>query len=157
MKADDSKHIVQEFYRHFGRADVDGMAAMLGDDLEWWVLSKPHLFSLAGTRKKPEMLQLWESIFELLDGPMTMDIVGLVVEDDKVAVELRSHATTKAGKIYENDYHMLFAIRGGQIVKAREYTDLLYINDVFGSHGPRTNIDERTAETAVTDRERTSR
>jgi len=64
---------------------------------------------------------------------MRMDVVGMVAEGDQVAAELRAHAVTKAGRTYDNRYHMLYTLRDGQIAAVREFTDLMTIQDVFYS------------------------
>jgi ketosteroid isomerase-like protein len=34
--------------------------------------------------------------------------------------------------VYENEYHMLFTLRRGQIVEVKEYADTLLIANMFG-------------------------
>lgn len=63
---------------------------------------------------------------------LDMQIVSMIGERDDVAAEARSHATTKTGKVYQNEYFILFTIRDGKISKVREYTDLLHVLEVFG-------------------------
>jgi ketosteroid isomerase-like protein len=61
-----------------------------------------------------------------------MTVIGMVAEEDKVAAEICSHAELTDGKLYENQYQMLFTLRQGKIVEAREYTDTLLIAHLFG-------------------------
>jgi ketosteroid isomerase-like protein len=61
-----------------------------------------------------------------------MTVIGLVAEGDKVAAEIRSHAELTDGRIYENQYHMLFTLRQGKIAEVKEYADTLLIARMFG-------------------------
>ena len=63
---------------------------------------------------------------------LDMQIVSIIGEGDIVAAETRSHATTRKGRVYENEYTLFFTIRDGKIAKVREYTDLLHVLEVFG-------------------------
>ena len=38
----------------------------------------------------------------------------------------------KDGRVYENQYHMLFTFRQGKIVEVKEYADTLLIAHMFG-------------------------
>nr|WP_275425954.1 nuclear transport factor 2 family protein [Salinicola peritrichatus] len=71
-------------------------------------------------------------LYASLQGGLKMEVVGMIAEDDRVAAEIRSYATTKTGKIYENDYHMIFRIRAGKIAEVKEYTDLMHATEIFG-------------------------
>ncbi len=131
MSIEDNKRLIERFNAHFEHSDIDGAMALLSDDCIWWVNAKPHLFPVAGDQTKNEYAELMHEIHASLEGGMRREVVGMVAEGDRVAAELRVHAVTKAGKTYDNRYHMLYTIRDGRISGAREYTDLLAINEVF--------------------------
>jgi ketosteroid isomerase-like protein len=140
MSIQDNKRIVADYLARFGRADIQGVLAVMADDATWWVNGRPELYPDAGTRTKAEMAEAWRELYELLDGPLTMDPLSMVAEDDHVAAEVRSQAVTKTGRVYENYYHMLFTIRDGKIFGVREYTDLLHPLAVFARRGtPKPN------------------
>ncbi|HEV2560296.1 MAG TPA: nuclear transport factor 2 family protein [Microvirga sp.] len=63
---------------------------------------------------------------------LEMTVIGRVAEGDKVAAEIRSHADLADGRVYENQYHMLFTIRHGKNVEVKEYPDTLLIAKIFG-------------------------
>lgn len=46
-------------------------------------------------------------------------------------VEAESHGETARGKLYHNQYHFLFEIRGGQIQAVREYLDTMHAKEVL--------------------------
>jgi uncharacterized protein len=131
MSIQDNKQLVERFNAHFEHSDIDGAMALLTDDCVWWVNAKPHLFPVAGDKTKTEYGDLMREIHASLEGGMRREVLGMVAEGDRVAAELRAYAVTKAGKVYDNRYHMLYTIRDGRIAAAREYTDLLAVKEVF--------------------------
>ena len=128
----DNKELVERFTSLFAQSDIDAVLGMMTEDATWWVNGKAHLNPGSGTKTKPDMARILENLYGQLIGGLRMDVAGIVAEGDKVAAELRSHATTTTGKIYENDYHMLFTVRDGKIAKVREYTDHMHANEIFG-------------------------
>jgi ketosteroid isomerase-like protein len=132
MTIQDNKQTVLRFLGHFEDAAISSLSDAMTDDASWWILGKPHLFSSAGTKSKADMERIWGSLFSQMKDGLKMTAIGLVAEDEKVAVEIRSHADLTDGRIYENEYHMLFTLREGKIVEVREYADTLLIADMFG-------------------------
>jgi ketosteroid isomerase-like protein len=70
----------------------------------------------------------------LVANPRKVEIVGLVAEADRVAVELRSEFHF-GDRIYANEYHDLFVLREGRIVHGREYFDTGKVAAFFGPLG----------------------
>jgi ketosteroid isomerase-like protein len=104
----------------------------MDEDATWWILGKPHLFPSAGTKSKADMERIWGGLFRHMKDGLEMTVIGMVAEGDKVAAEIRSHAKLTDGRLYENQYHMLFTLRQGKIVEVREYADTLLIVHLFG-------------------------
>jgi ketosteroid isomerase-like protein len=132
MSTEDNKQIVREFCDHFRTSNVDGLIDAMTEDATWWVNGKPNLFSSAGTKTKAEAASMFRNMFSAYTTGLDMKIINMVGEGDSVAAEARSRATTKLGKIYENEYFFLFKIRDGKIAIVREYTDLMYVQETFG-------------------------
>lgn len=131
MSIESNKRAVAEFNRLFEHSEIDAILDLMTDDATWWINGKPDLFPVTGTKTKAEYGAILREIHASLQGGMRMEVVGMVAEGDQVAAELRAHAVTQAGKTYEGSYHMLYAIRDGKIARAREYADLMNIDDVF--------------------------
>lgn len=132
MSTEENKRIVREFMSLFERSAFVEMLDMMAEEATWTIVGKPHLFASAGVKTKGQMASIWEDLYETLDGGLQMKVIGMVAEDDRIAAEVRSHATTKSGKIYDNDYHFLIAVRDGKIARIKEYTDLMHASEVFG-------------------------
>jgi hypothetical protein len=104
----------------------------MSEDATWWILGKPQLFPGAGTKSKADMERIWGSLFSHMKEGLEMTVIGMVAEGDKVAAEIRSYADLTDGRVYENQYHMLFTVRQGKIVEVKEYADTLLIASMFG-------------------------
>ena len=76
--------------------------------------------------------RIWSNLFGHMQDGLEMTVIGMVAEENKVAAEIRSYADLTDGRVYENQYHMLFTLRHGKIVEVREYADMLLIANMFG-------------------------
>ncbi|MDE3820027.1 nuclear transport factor 2 family protein [Sinorhizobium meliloti] len=132
MSVEDNKRVVREFCDHFRKSNAEGLIDGMTDDATWWVNGKPHLFPSSGTKTKDEAAKMFRNMLSAYTDGLDMRIVSIIGEGDIVAAETRSHAITKTGKVYENEYAFLFTIRDGKVAKVREYTDLLHVMEVFG-------------------------
>lgn len=132
MSVEDNKRVVREFCDQFKTSNADGLIDAMTEDATWWVNGKPHLFASSGTKTKDEAARMFRTMLSAYTDGLDMQIVSIIGEGDIVAVETRSHATTKSGKVYENEYAILFTIRNGKIARVREYTDLLHVLEVLG-------------------------
>ncbi|MDX0585348.1 nuclear transport factor 2 family protein [Sinorhizobium medicae] len=132
MSVEDNKRVAREFCDHFRKSNAEGLIDGMTDDATWWVNGKPHLFPSSGTKTKEEAAKMFRNMLSAYTDGLDMRIVSIIGEGDIVAAETRSHAITKTGKVYENEYAFLFTIRDGKVAKVREYTDLLHVMEVFG-------------------------
>ena len=132
MSIEDNKQTVREYLAHFKNAAVTDLLDAMSEDATWWILGKPHLFSSAGTKSKADMERIWGNLFGSMKDGLEMSVIGMVAERDKVAAEIRSRADLMDGRVYENQYHMLFTLRQGKIVEVKEYADTLLIASMFG-------------------------
>lgn len=131
MNIQENKQMVLQFCGHFKRAAITDLLNALSEDATWWILGKPHLFPGAGTKSKADMERIWGNLFGHMRDGLEMSVIGMVAEGDKVAVEIRSHADLMDGRVYENEYHMLFTFRQAKIVEVKEYADTLLIAKSF--------------------------
>ena len=62
---------------------------------------------------------------------LTLRVLGLTAEEDRVAMEADSYLENKAtGRTYNNFYHYFFKIRDGQLTLYKEYQDTLHLFDL---------------------------
>ncbi|TXC71296.1 nuclear transport factor 2 family protein [Sphingomonas ginsenosidivorax] len=127
-----NKEVVQAYMDLFGRADIDGLLAMMTEDATWTIVGKPHLFAGVGEKSRGEIENIWRKLYAGIDGGLDMAVTGMIAEGDQVAVEVVSHAQLTNGTVYENAYHFLVTVRDGRIAAVKEYTDLMHAAEIFG-------------------------
>jgi ketosteroid isomerase-like protein len=131
MTVQENKQAVLDFCAHFKKAALPDLLDAMSEDATWWIVGKPHLFPGAGTKSKADMKRIWGNLFAHMKDGLDMNVIGMIAEGDKVAAEIRSHADLTDGRVYENQYHMLFTLRRGKIVEVKEYADTLLIASMF--------------------------
>jgi ketosteroid isomerase-like protein len=132
MSNQDNKKTVGDFLAHFKNAAIVDLSKAMSEDATWWIIGDPHLFPGAGAKSKADMERIWGNLFRQMQDGLEMTVIGMIAEGDKVAAEVRSHADLSDGRVYENQYHMLFTVRQGEIVDVKEYADTLLIAKMFG-------------------------
>jgi ketosteroid isomerase-like protein len=132
MTVQENKQAVLDFCAHFKKAGVDELMDAMSEDAIWRIMGKPHLLPGAGPQSRGDMERIWGNLFGHMKAGLEMIVIGMVAEGDKVAAEIRSYANLNDGRVYENEYHMLFTLRRGQIVEVKEYADTLLIANMFG-------------------------
>lgn len=121
---------VEEFYALMNARRFDEMWLLFAEDAVW---------SSGGT--PPKRSSPIERMREIIVDPMPIFVTGGIdftlhattAEGDRVAAEVSSHAELTTGKVYANQYHMLFGFRDGLIREVKEYNDTLHAREVFGS------------------------
>jgi uncharacterized protein len=63
-------------------------------------------------------------------GSISLEVTGMIAENDQVVLQWTSRARTRDGRPYENGCIGVFTIRDGKIQHVREYMDTLYAHDV---------------------------
>jgi ketosteroid isomerase-like protein len=130
MTIADNKAMALEFIRASGAHDAPALAAMMTEDLVYWVQGKPHLFPYAGTKGKAEICAYFATPSLFKDG-LAQRIGAVTAEEDRVAVEVEVEGLAPNGKLYNNTFHYLFHFRDGTICKVREYVDTYHAAEVF--------------------------
>lgn len=93
---------------------------VLAPDAVWWVPGRPEIPA--------------RDILGMMKGLMSegrMEILGVLAEGDRVAVESRSFMKTQDGRDYSNSYHFLVEFRDGLVTRVKEYCDTAHVNAFF--------------------------
>ncbi len=124
-----NRTVVTRFYELMNARRFPEMWELFADDATW-----------AGGGNPPKAVHPISRMQEIIVDPMPVFVTGgidftlhsMTAEDDRVAAEVSSHAELTTGKVYANQYHMLFRLRDGRIVEVKEYNDTLHAREVFG-------------------------
>lgn len=109
--------------------DKATLDSLLADDVEWWVQGT---WAGAGKVDKADLLGAIDGLFSLFVNGITLKVIGITAEGDRVAVEAVSHAPLIGGGSYDNTYHFLYRVRDGKIISGKEYLDTMEVNRVLG-------------------------
>lgn len=129
----ENKEVVRQFVETFpactARAlandDPGELATQLTDDFFWVV---PDSFPRAGTHGgRLDVLQFLREGSTLFEpGTLHNEILGMVAEDDYVAVRIECTGTSAKGRPYRSMYHVLFRVRDDKISELWDYFDTLH-------------------------------
>lgn len=130
----DPKSVLETYVSAVERGDAGTIRDLFADDATWTLAAGD--LPIAGTWHGRETI-LSEFLATALSyyepGSVTLEITGMIAEDDRVALQWTSRARTRDGRPYENDCIGVFTVRDGRIQEVREYMDTLYARDTaFG-------------------------
>jgi ketosteroid isomerase-like protein len=131
MTLSDNKQIAAELFARFTASDIDGVLALMVDDVTWRLPGKPELSRAAGVYDKARLRGLFDRMIAALEDGLKMTVVGSIAEGDDVAVEVESFGELKNGRSYRQQYHFLITVRDGKIASVREYLDTHHAWDVW--------------------------
>jgi ketosteroid isomerase-like protein len=124
-----NKATVRHFFAALNKGDVtaivdayaeDGCVQTMGNTL------------ISGTSSRDAIAASAGAIFDVFPEGLTFEILDMVAEGDKVAVEAVSEGEHISGQTYSNEYHFLFEFRpDGKLQRLKEYMDTEQITDVL--------------------------
>jgi uncharacterized protein len=104
------------------------------DDCVYWVSGEraTHGSKLSGTYQGIDAIRQVAAVtYGAVARVESFEILGMTAEGDRVAVEAESRFHTVSGRLYNNQYHFLFVIRNGKIVRFNEYLDTALMLEHF--------------------------
>lgn len=132
MGTEESLQLVKAGYAAFGRGDVQGLIALLSDDVEWHIPGEG--LPLSGIyRGHDGVAQFFQKLSQDSD-ILAFEPREFVAQDDQVVVIGWERARPKTtNRVLEVDWVMAFTVRGGKIVKFRQYSDTKAWADAYAS------------------------
>lgn len=119
----DNVSIVQKIYAEFGAGNVEGILAMLSDDIEW---SEPPsgVAPFAGTRRgRTQVAEFFQSLFAMCE-PVQFEPGEFIGHGNKVIVfgsyQFRAKPT---GKTWDSDWVMTWTLAGDKVTRFKIYKD----------------------------------
>jgi hypothetical protein len=122
MSVQENVQIVKDGYAAFGRGDIQGVLALLAEDIEWIIPGEG--FPLAGTlRGRAAMADFFQKWSELVESS-SIEPREFVADGDRVLVVGFESGRVKAtNRTFEVDWVMAFTVRNGKVTNVREYID----------------------------------
>ncbi|RYF36936.1 MAG: nuclear transport factor 2 family protein [Comamonadaceae bacterium] len=131
MSIEDNRRVALAFFERYDAGDMPGVLDLMAADITYWLAGKPGSNATSGARSKAEMADIFRRMEAALNGRLRMAVKGTVAEGDRVAVEAASRGELRNGRVYEQEYHVLFTVRDGKIAAAREYMDTAHVNAIW--------------------------
>jgi uncharacterized protein len=136
MSIEANKAVVKQYFARFTDGSGKDPYENFAPEATWWMAggraarsSKRFAGFWNGMEEVREMSKNVKSVFRNVEA---VEIKGITAEGDRVAVELEARVYTRAGELYNNQYHYLFEVRDGKIRAVREYFDTALVAEKLG-------------------------
>ena len=128
MGLEERKKIAVAAIENMANLNHEAMLDALADDVRWWVLG-----ATKGEGMNKDRLRIaLRSMAKGLPNGLGLTISRVMAEGDDVMVEGEGNARTANEKTYNNHYVWILTIRGGKVVRGREYMDPSHVMETFG-------------------------
>ena len=129
-----SRTIVRDYVTALQNGDVETLRASFTPDATWWLRGE---LPVSGTWTGPDAILegFLAAMFARLDptAPVRQTLTAIIADGDTAVAEWTSYARSADGQTYENDYAVVFQIRGDKIAAVREYFDTAYARRILFS------------------------
>lgn len=124
-------HVVQDYFTAFGRGDIDGVLAVLSDDVVWHVDGTTSV-STVGLLRGRDRVKEWLIAFPANFIPRVFAIDRLFESGDQViAIGRFRHTIASTGNTVGSDLAIRFTLRDGLIVRYQILEDSLLLAQAF--------------------------
>jgi hypothetical protein len=123
-----NKAAVRRLFEAMNAGDGSAIADAYADDGEVWTMGRTLI---SGRFGGAQIRAAAGAIFEAFPQGIRFEILGMVAEGDKVAVEATSRGQHVSGQVYTNEYHFLVEFRDGRIHRLKEYMDTERVTDIL--------------------------
>ena len=126
--SESNKAIVANFFQSLNNGDIQGVVDTYADDGHCQTMGDTLI---SGVMSKADIANSAGGILDVFPAGLTFQVIDMVAEGDKVAVEATSEGEHISGQTYNNEYHFLFEFRDGSLLRLREYMDTEHVTDVL--------------------------
>jgi len=123
-----NKAVVKRFFDAMNAGDVQLIVDSYAED---GCLQTMGNTMISGTFTKDQIAGSAGGIYDVFPEGIRFTILDMVAEGDKVAVEATSEGKHVSGQTYTNQYHFLFELRDGKLVRLKEYLDTERVTEVL--------------------------
>jgi uncharacterized protein len=123
--------VARQFYDCFSTSDLEGVMATMSEEARFRVPGKPDEFGSAGWYDKAKIRRLFEFMIGRLKDGLKMNVLDVMADGDRVALQVESRGELDNGRVYNNEYFVLMTITDGKIREVRDYNDTLHAYKVW--------------------------
>ncbi len=125
----ESGRVVRSALEAFNSGDTETFLGHFTDSMRFWMVGS-HGFSGA-VEGKSAFVELVGRVAAGLSEMITLEIQNFLPAGEWVVVESRGTAKMTSGEAYDNQYCMLWRVKGGKIVEFKEYNDSQMVAEKF--------------------------
>ena len=124
MSAEENTSLVQGAYEAFGRGDMEALAEVMADDIEWVDSGDPDDDPNAGTFKGKEAVLGWFGGLASTREYTTFEPREFIAQNDKVVCLVYAEATVRdTGREFVNHEAHVWTLRDGKVARLQIYLD----------------------------------
>lgn len=131
MKAAAARQFVLDFFKELANGD-EACWERVADDASWKLMARATDYPYPSDYTKASYRKLVADSAKDFPTGLRFTITATTAEDDRVAIEAESYGLTRAGKLYNNLYHLLVLLEKDKIKTVREYLDSGHASEVLG-------------------------
>ena len=131
MKAAAARQFVLDFFKELANGD-EACWERVADDANWKLMARATDYPYPSDYTKTSYRKLVADSAKDFPTGLRFTITGTTAEDDRVAIEAESYGLTRAGKLYNNLYHLLVLLEKDKIQTVREYLDSGHASELLG-------------------------
>lgn len=131
MSEQENVRTVEAVFEAFGRGDVAAFLELLSEDIVWTIPMPPSV-PYAGERRGREGVT---KFLEALGGAVEFERFEpreFIAQGERVAVVgFERGRVRSSGRTFDNDWTLLFTVRGGKVTEFRGYEDTYAVARAF--------------------------
>ncbi len=123
MSAQENLKLVRQGYEHFKSANIQALLGLFSEDIQW-ELPQMQNVPFSGKRRGREQVGQFFASLSKEQEVVQFEPREFIADDEQVMVLGHySWRVKSTGQKFESDWAHVFTVRGGRIVRFREYTD----------------------------------
>jgi uncharacterized protein len=116
--SEQNKALVRKFIEAFSSGDAATADTCLAPEA---VTVAKGFGRLSGVRRREIIVATTATFKDVIPTGLQPTFVSMTAEGERVVAEFEGHATLSNGEKYDNQYCMVFTVRGNKIVNVNEY------------------------------------
>jgi ketosteroid isomerase-like protein len=130
VKAAAARQFVLDFFKELANGD-ETCWERVSEDAHWKLVARATDYPYPSDYTKASYRKLVADSAKDFPTGLRFTIIETTAEDDRVAIEAESYGLTRAGKLYNNLYHLLVVLEKDKIKTVREYLDSGHASEVL--------------------------
>ena len=124
--------VIQDAYAAFGRGDLDALIGAMSDDVDWQTFGPAEIPMMGPRHGKPEVRRFFQQVGETWNFARFEPRQFVAQGDVVVSLGVYDGTAKSTGRPFASEFAHVFTVRGGRIVRFREYADTSSLASALG-------------------------